>query len=145
MELKLKTVCLIFILFNGCQSMFSEIYYKLNPNQNHCLYEFFANNVLVIIEASSNIKQNFSIYDSNNIALFTDNDSKYIKFSFTTIDPGFYSFCVVNNSKVTREEKEKNSLLISTIKLKLKYGIFAKDYSSVSTLKNLKPIELDVS
>jgi hypothetical protein len=139
------TILLIFILFNYSQCMFSEIYYKVNPNQNHCIYEFFANNVLVIIEASSNIKQSFNINDNNNVSIFSDSDSKYIKYTFTTVDPGFYSFCVFNNSKAISEEKEKNSLLVSTIKLILKYGVFEKDYSSVSTLKNLKPIELDVS
>ena len=48
------------------------------------------------------------------------------------------------NEEVEIIEREENNLLIANVKFNIKHGIYAKDYSTLSTLKDLKPIEKEV-
>lgn len=78
--------------------------------------------------------------------------SQGFKFSFTTFVGGYFQFCIDNKNKFKPKEKNKSKLedyrdIHNTAKIDftLKYGIAAKDYTDVTTMKDLKPVELQVS
>lgn len=129
-----------------------EFSLKLKPKVQQCLYEFFQDNILVILEIYSNIKLDYSFADPDNKTLHLVENNKFFKFSFTTFSGGYYTICAMNNLKNRQDEigedeiieREENNLLVANVKFNLKHGIYAKDYSSLSTLKNLKPIEKEV-
>ncbi len=138
-----------------------EFKIKLKPKVQQCIYEFFQDNLLVILEIYSNIKLDYSFTDPDNKSLHLVENNKFFKFSFTTFSGGYYTICALNNLKNQQEsnvekeenfngeneiiEREENNLLIANVKFNIKHGIYAKDYSTLSTMKNLKPIEKEVS
>lgn len=81
--------------------------------------------------------------------------SLLFKESFTTLSGGYFCVCVKNkyskrtkgkkDSKKGANKEESNENEEMKVSFLVKHGIAAKDYSEVSTLKTLKPVELAVS
>lgn len=84
-----------------------------------------------------NIDFNFSDNEGKDIKSINGNN--VFKHSFTTYTGGFYSLCLKNNN-----HKTKDKSTIADISFSIKHGIAAKDYSSVSKIKDLKPVDLSV-
>lgn len=98
---------------------------------------------VIIIANSSHDKTDYSLLDNNGKEVFSLLQNTFFMHSFTTYDGGFYSVCIKNQNKASRN-KQVNKDNTTTIIFDIKQGIAAKDYSSVSTMQNLKPIELNV-
>ena len=60
-------------------------------------------------------------------------ESNNFRYPFTTYEGGHFKFCMKNNDKQN-----------ITINFELKYGVAAKDYSSMTRTKDLKPIDLEL-
>lgn len=122
------------ILIGGVSST-TNFNMTLTSKESRCIYEFFADNTLVIIILESDSKEiSVSLLDPNQASLYNEFlTDQYIKLAFTTYDGGYFAICLTSNSKQT-----------ANLKFNIKHGIAAKDYSEVSKLRHLKPIELEV-
>lgn len=105
----------------------------------------------VIIQLLSSIDADYSLYDPNQDLIRKQEKSQLFKESFTTLNGGYYSACVKNKNlkkkkgkKTGNQDKQEVNDEMS-VNFLIKHGIAAKDYSEVSTLKTLKPVEFAVS
>lgn len=123
-----------------------------------------------VINITSDININYEIINANGIIENKFDNNTVYKYSFTTYNGGYYQICTYNNYKLiktkNKEENTMNSYIykdnllffnndgdnskkqklnIATVFFDLKFGISAKDYSKISKLKELKPVELAVS
>ena len=124
-------IFIIFILlskFVACQK--AEFKISLRSLDEYCLSEYFPDKTLVIYEINSETKK-------IRIQLKYENELKVTKtieqilLPITTEKGGNYELCILN--------VDKN---FANIKFSLKYGIGAKDYSSLARAKDLKPVDL---
>ena len=113
----------------------SNFVLHLNEGEELCLDEYFSDKTLVIYEISTE-KNNVhvKIYDPSDKVVYSQNNIKRFKESFTTFNGGYYQACIQNENY--NEEVEVN--------FDLKFGVAAKDYSAVAKVKDLKPVEIDV-
>jgi hypothetical protein len=124
----------IYLLF--LKHLFCQIYnfrFALTQKEKNCLKENFPEKTLVIFNVISN-KTNvkFTIKDSKK-KIMTTQEGTIFKFPFTTYEKGYYEICFENL------EKE-----ITFLFFKLKYGVAAKDYSSIVKTMDLKPIDIEI-
>ena len=103
---------------------------KLNKLDRYCLSEYFPDKTLVIYNITSTSKKTRIklLYDEREKESKLTND---LLLPIITQEGGDYELCILN---VDSGEMEVN--------FTLKYGVEAKDYSSVVRAKDLKPIDL---
>lgn len=120
----------------------SNFILHLNQGEELCLDEYFSDKTLVIYEIATE-KENIhvKIYDPTDKVVYAQvtvqiiqNNIKRFKESFTTFNGGYYQACIQNENY--NEEAQ--------VSFDLKYGVAAKDYSTVAKVKDLKPVEVDV-
>ena len=122
---------ILFIIFLGyifSQKAFFII--NLRSLDEYCLSEYFPDKTLVIYEIYSNNKK-------TRIQLKYENEIRVVKtldkllLPITTEKGGDFELCITNLDKIN-----------STVTFSLKYGIGAKDYSSLARAKDLKPSDI---
>ena len=124
----------IFILINlliiiSCQE--SRFHFNLEPNIEECFSEYFPDKTLVIYEIfSSEGKCKFVLTNPKKV-IVEDKESVDFSYPFTTYEGGVYEICITNLDNKPNE-----------IDFSVKYGVGAKDYSSIARAKDLKPVDL---
>lgn len=132
MLMKLFIIITMLIKTFICYSNFN---FTLQKKEKLCFHEHYSDQTLLIISVNS-------INDNNLNVFIRDPDQKKdkelhgvknYKESFTTYKGGNYEVCIINTE---RKEAE--------VRLEIKSGIAAKDYSSVAKIQDLQPIEKDL-
>ena len=124
----------LFILINlliiiSCQE--SRFHFNLEPNIEECFSEYFPDKTLVIYEIfSSEGKCKFVLTNPKKV-IVEDKESVDFSYPFTTYEGGVYEICLTNVDTKSLD-----------IDFSLKYGVGAKDYSSIARAKDLKPVDL---
>ena len=125
-----------FLYFIFLKHLLCQIYnfkFPLTQLEKNCLRESFPEKTLVIFYVVSNVTNvKFIIKDAKK-KIMTTQDGKMFKFPFTTYQKGYYEICFEN---LERE--------ITFLFFKLKYGVAAKDYSSIVKTMDLKPIDIEI-
>ena len=116
----------------SCQ--ISKYMFRLEKGEKECLQDFFPSKTLVIYEITSNLsKIQFTLtqkFDSFQLSKINDYSFKY---PFTTYQQGYYEICIYNYD-----------IKPTYINYNLRYGVAAKDYSSIARTKDLKPIDVEI-
>ena len=129
-----KVCCSIFILLNiltisTCQE--TRFRFNLPSNIEECFSEYFPDKTLVIYEIlTSEGKCHFVLTSPKKVAT-EDKQSVDFTYPFTTYEGGVYEICITNMENKPLE-----------VDFSLKYGVGAKDYSSIARAKDLKPVDL---
>lgn len=126
-------ICSLFILFSFVNTQQNSFRFSLNPKEEECLFDYFADKTLVIYEVftnETNIKVKLMSPEQKQI---TNETTTFFKYPFTTYSGGYYQICIQNVG-------DKDTF----INFILKYGVAAKDYSSVARTKDLQPIDLEL-
>ena len=124
----------LFILINlllliSCQE--TRFHFNLEPNIEECFSEYFPDKTLVIYEIySGECKCKYVLINPKKI-IVEDKESVDFNYPFTTYEGGVYEICLTNVDTKTID-----------IDFSLKYGVGAKDYSSIARAKDLKPVDL---
>ena len=128
-----KNIFLLIINFNLLiliKSQKFEMRINLRRADEYCLSEYFPDKTFVIYNISSSSKKTkiqLKFEDEKRVA----KSNKEILLPITTKEGGNYELCITNMDKNT-----------SVVDFSLKYGVGAKDYSSLARSKDLKPIDL---
>lgn len=127
--------CFIGCLLIKISLQINNLMFNLEPNEQHCLEEYFSDRTLIIYEIFSSTKIfDVRILDPEGKSISEKLDETSFKHAFTSFIGGYYQSCILNKSKEVAE-----------INFTIRHGVAAKDYSSVAKTKDLKPLELDVS
>ena len=107
-----------------------ELRINLRKTDEYCLSEYFPDKTFVIYKISSSSKKTkIQLKFEDELRVVKTN--KEILLPITTEEGGNYEFCITNLDKNT-----------SVVDFSLKYGVGARDYSSLARTKDLKPIDL---
>ena len=117
------------ILLISCQQ--SIFRFNLEPNIEECFSEYFPDKTLVIFEVASDEGNCRYVLTNPKKVVIEDKQSVDYTYPFTTYEGGVYEICITNL------ERKKLEILFA-----LKYGVGAKDYSSIARAKDLKPVDL---
>ena len=127
--LHLILIFLNLLIISKCQE--SRFRFVLPPNIQECFSEYFPDKTLVIYEIlTSEGKCHFILTNPKKLAA-ENKQSVDFSYPFTTYEGGVYEICITNLEKTPLE-----------IDFSLKYGVGAKDYSSIARAKDLKPVDL---
>ena len=118
----------ILLLISCQQSIFR---FNLEPNTEECFSEYFPDKTLVIFEVASDEGKCRYVLTNPKKVVIEDKQSVDYTYPFTTYEGGVYEICITNL------ERKKLEILFA-----LKYGVGAKDYSSIARAKDLKPVDL---
>ena len=118
----------ILLLISCQQSIFR---FNLEPNIEECFSEYFPDKTLVIFEVASEEGKCRYVLTNPKKVVIEDKQSVDYTYPFTTYEGGVYEICITNL------ERKKLEILFA-----LKYGVGAKDYSSIARAKDLKPVDL---
>ena len=124
----LLIISLYFITIIYCQSI--KLRMNLRKIDEYCLSEYFPDKTLVIydVNSSSNKTRINLKFEKELKQTFKTND---LSLPIITEEGGNYELCILN---VDTKDIE--------VFFYLKYGVAAKDYSSVAKAKDLKPVDL---
>ena len=124
----------IIIILKLTSSQISNYIFRLEKGEKECLQDFFPSKTLVIYDIISNItKIEFTLTQKvDSVQLSRINDYTF-KYPFTTYQQGYYEICILNYD-----------IKPTYINYNLKYGVAAKDYSSIARTKDLKPIDVEI-
>ena len=107
--------------------------FNLGKNEEECLFDYFPDKTLVIYEVyTSNVTIGVVLKNPEQKVLESQ-ETTFFKYPFTTYSGGYYEICITNGGNFT-----------TPVHFTLKYGVSAKDYSSVARTKDLKPIDLEL-
>jgi hypothetical protein len=125
---------ILFLLLNlllliSCQE--SRFRFNLGPLIEECFSEYFPDKTLVIYEIISGEGKCHYVLTNPKKAIVEDKTSIDFSYPFTTYEGGVYDICITNTENRPIE-----------IEFSLKYGVGAKDYSSIARAKDLKPVDL---
>ena len=127
----LFTFLFLIIKISKCQH--SSFGMDLDAYQERCLNEYYKVQTVIIFEVKSEIKEILTQIRSPDGRIIYYNTNTTSIFSFTTLNDGYYNFCMKNLG-------DKNT----EINLVIKSGIGANDYSSVAKSKDLEPIDFEL-
>ena len=136
----MKTSSIIFITFifliylikpSKCQ--YSAFGMDLDAYQERCLNEYYKIKTVIILEVTSKSNNILTQVKSPNGRIIHYNTNTTTIFSFTSQYNGYYNFCIRNNGNSNEE-----------IKIVIKSGIGANDYSSIAKSKDLEPIDYEL-
>merc|ERR1719379_509692 len=110
-----------------------EITHNVPAKTRRCFGEELAKQELLVAEFTSvkNQKLTVVIQDSHN-QIFGDHEKVHIKTAFTTQVPGPHWICIQNEDETDEAE----------VKMELKAGAAAKDYSQVAKKDHLEPLQV---
>ena len=118
------------LIFSSSQEI--NFKFTLNRLKEYCLSETFQEKTFVIYNVSSSSIETKFIFKFFNEVLIIDM-MKEFKFPYSTEKSGDYELCIINYDHDLIE-----------VNFSMKYGLGAKDYSSIAKKKDLKPTELIV-
>jgi hypothetical protein len=113
----------------SCQQ--STFRFYLEPNVEECFSEYFPDKTLVIYEITPSEGNCRYVLTNPKKVVVEDKQGTDFKYPFTTYEGGVYEICITNL------DKNKFEIIFA-----LKYGVGAKDYSSIARAKDLKPVDL---
>lgn len=123
-------ISLCFVVIMGQQNSFR---FHLEKNEEECLFDYFPDKTLVIYEVyTSNVTLGIVLKNPEQ-KILESLETSFFKYPFTTYSGGYYEICISNGGNYT-----------TPVHFTLKYGVAAKDYSSVARTKDLKPIDLEL-
>lgn len=128
-----KSLIFLFSIFLNL-NLFSAIKfsYELPISGTQCFTESIPENTLMVGSVRTNKqKLGIRVFQDSNVFLFSKQDDVEIKFSHTTQVNAQYQLCIDNLSGQ-----------IAEMDIELNTGFFAKDYSSLPSKTNIKPIEI---
>ena len=117
------------IIFISCQE--SSFRFSLESKIEECFYEYFPDKTLVIYEINCFECNNKYKLVNPKKAVIEEKDGADFNYPFTTYEGGIFEICITNLDTK-----------IANIQFSLKYGVGAKDYSSIARAKDLKPVDL---
>ena len=122
---------IIFLLsFNFTLTQSSSFWIELNSFQEKCLSDYYKAQTVIVFQLDSNFQETqLEVRSPDGRILFHDTSL----FSLTAPNSGFYSVCAKNLGK-----------FIGEIKLTIKSGVSANDFSSVPKSKDLEPIDYEI-
>ncbi len=129
---------IIFIIFFSLLLTLSKCQYAsfildIDPNQNRCLNEYYKIQTVVIVEITSESKDILTDIKAPNGRIVYHNINSTSIYSFTTQHNGFMNYCMQNMGRD-----------IAEVKIVIKSGVGANDYSSVAKSKDLEPIDYEL-
>jgi len=117
------------IILTLCQE--SRFRFKLEEYSEECFSEYFPDKTLVIYEITcQDCNNKYKLIDPNR-QVAEEKESQVFNYPFTTFNGGIYEVCITNLEAKPAE-----------IDFSLRYGVGAKDYSSIARTKDLKPVDL---
>ena len=114
-------------------SQYNSFGMELDSYQERCLSEYYKSQTVIIFELSSATQEMLLEVKSPDGKILFQHINATSLFSLTTKHNGFYSVCAKNMGKYSGE-----------VKLSIKSGISANDFSSVAKSKDLEPIDLEL-
>ena len=117
------------VMLISCQQ--STFRFYLEPNVEECFSEYFPDKTLVIYEITPSEGNCRYVLTNPKKVVVEDKQGTEFNYPFTTYEGGVYEICITNL------DKNKFEILFA-----LKYGVGAKDYSSIARAKDLKPVDL---
>ena len=117
------------LILCSCQEI--KFRFFLPSNVEECFSEYFPDKTLVIYEISSPASNNKYVITNPKKGIIEQKTDSNFLYPFTTYEGGVYELCITNLGNEP-----------SDIEFSLKYGVGAKDYSSIARAKDLKPVDL---
>ena len=117
------------LILCSCQEI--KFRFFLPSNVEECFSEYFPDKTLVIYEISSPASNNKYVITNPKKGIIEEKTDASFIYPFTTYEGGVYELCITNLANE-----------VSDIEFSLKYGVGAKDYSSIARAKDLKPVDL---
>ena len=117
------------IIITSCQE--SRFKFILESKLEECFSEYFPDKTLVIFEITSPSSENKYRLINPKKSVVEEKESDNFNYPFTTYEGGVYEICITNLDNKPNE-----------IDFSVKYGVGAKDYSSIARTKDLKPVDL---
>ena len=114
-----------------CSCQETKFKFFLPPNVDECFSEYFPDKTLVIYEITCPVCNNKYIITNPKKGIIEQKTDSNFLYPFTTYEGGVYELCITNLGNEP-----------SDIEFSLKYGVGAKDYSSIARAKDLKPVDL---
>ena len=124
---------IIFLLVKLSISQYNSFGMELDSYQERCLSEYYKSQTVIIFELNSATQEMLLEVKSPDGKILFHHINATSLFSLTTKYNGFYSVCAKNMGKY-----------IGEVKLSIKSGISANDFSSVAKSKDLEPIDLEL-
>ena len=134
--MSIQNLIIFFFLFliQKSTSQISNYMFLLEKGEKECLQDFFPAKTLVIYEIASNItKAKYTLTKKSDKSQLSQINDYIFKYPFTTYEEGYYEICIYNYD-----------IKATYIIYNLKYGVAAKDYSSIAKTKDLKPIDVEI-
>ena len=117
------------IILISCQE--SSFRFSLETKVEECFSEYFPDKTLVIYEINCFECNNKYKLINPKKQIIEEKDGTDFNYPFTTYEGGVYEICITNLD-----------VKLANIQFSLKYGVGAKDYSSIARAKDLKPVDL---
>ena len=114
-----------------CSCQETKFRFFLPSNVEECFSEYFPDKTLVIYEITCPVCNNKYIITNPKKGIIEQKTDSNFLYPFTTYEGGVYELCITNLGNEP-----------SDIEFSLKYGVGAKDYSSIARAKDLKPVDL---
>ena len=130
-----KSLALItfLLIISNISAQQSSLDFELEVSQSNCLYEYFPETTLVILEVASESENIYVELKKPDGSILSSKKNETFKEAFTSETSGYYEICISNYGKGP-----------ASIFFDLKYGVAAKDYSSIAKTKDLQPIDLEL-
>lgn len=122
------------ISISNCQ--ISNVNFDLSPKEQICLSEYLQEKTFAIIDVKTNLKElHIELKNpAQQITIIKMIKKEVYHHDFTADISGYYEICF-------KSLHDSQKYLVHLI---LKYGVGAKDYSSLARTKDLKPIDLEL-
>ena len=133
MKILLLINLIFLLLISFSSSQFSSFGIELDSYQERCLSEYYKSQTVVIFELNSELKEMQLEVKSPDGRILYHHTNKTSLYSLNTKNNGFYSVCAKNMGNIKGE-----------IKLTIKSGVSANDFSSVAKSKDLEPIDYEL-
>ena len=126
----MKTLILL-SLITFTLSQFYYFGFNLDTEEELCFSEYFEKETVVKYQSKSILPIIMDIKNPKGKIIYRQNNTSHT-FTTTTLDNGYVNSCFENKGKPTNAS------------IALKYGIAAKDFSSLAKTKDLQPIDIEI-
>ena len=126
----MKTLILL-SLITFTLSQFYYFGFNLDTEEELCFSEYFEKETVVKYQSKSILPIIMDIKNPKGKIIYRQNNTSNT-FTTTTLDNGYVNICFENKGKPTNAS------------IALKYGIAAKDFSSLAKTKDLQPIDIEI-
>ena len=126
----MKTIILL-SLITFTLSQFYYFGFNLDTEEELCFSEYFERETVVKYQSKSILPIIMDIKNPKGKIIYRQTNTSHT-FTTTTLDNGYVNICFENKGKPTNAS------------IALKYGIAAKDFSSLAKTKDLQPIDIEI-